>query len=984
MRRLLPRAISVALPLVLTAGATAVSGSPRPAPTAFPADRTISRDVNPPGENGFVSIFDYGSDPNAYYDESKPNFGYPVPHFVDQLDDYWKIDPAKRIFPRYKSAHFYVHHKGDSKETLSNGAVIYRDARRGIPRIFAPTAGALFYAVGAAEAEDRMTQAEIFRRAALGRLAEILGPDYASYDYERRRDTYSPAEWDTAVTRLPPYLRNVLEDFSDGFNSVLLKDLASDHAPAELVALHDWPPNSAGENDPNTGVWMWNPVDSYAIASLMIQSFGDEGGNEVGHLALACWLQKRYGRSRGRAMFLDRLWTRDGLAPSSVPGNHRLPAQRFTMPKAQRRADGCGRNGDATRAARSIAARRALIDEVTQRLNLPRWGSNAIAVGPRKSRNHNAFLYGAPQVGYNLPSLFLEQEWHAKGWQVTGLGFAGLPAIPIGHGPDYAWTTTSGQTDMVDTYVVTLDPAGARSWFRGRWVPVDRRTEHITVGPPPPGGAGIPALREGPLPSDSTPKGCPPTCVITRVVHTSSLKDRYIGHKVLMPVYAYGPKVRCPDDSKRSGCRLAYAERKSWYGREPGTIVGFLNYERLDSLAARDHLSKLREFSRLTSHIVSSHNLLYADDRGHIGYWLGGSYPLRTRGTLTQLPLNGAGSEEWGRRGHVFLPFRKQPHSVDPHRGWVDSWNNKPSNRRGFMAFDTGDDTRWGLQHHVEAISDYMKASHRLGFNGVARAGFRAAFNDTRAKWVMPIVLRALADPRSRRACGARGHSRCPMASRFAEAARALRSWFRGDNPSLGGAERMWNRHIPKHWWDDSKRWPYNTGAQALWDSWWNVGMELAFHHWFEGAPADYPGPSGNSMENGEDSFLVHALLGPWRARRLGTRAPRVDYLSRTGGFPKSRARFRRQVRHWVAQSLNDTLEWLAHPSRPPAYVTAGVQLPDPSCCAANRIRDWREDQRAHDSHDMNCFDSFSVYDAPCMPAEDKGTFAQIVEVRHR
>jgi hypothetical protein len=310
----------------------------------------------------------------------------------------------------------------------------------------------------------------------------------------------------------------------------------------------------------------------------------------------------------------------------------------------------------------------------------------------------------------------------------------------------------------------------------------------------------------------------------------------------------------------------------------------------------------------------------------------------------------------------------------------VASWNNKQSNQASFTAFDTGDSTRWGLQHHVEAIEDYLSATGRLDLPGVARAGYRAAFDDTRVKWVMPVLLGALQDPGLRSACTGSPAAYAALCPRLDEVVAALQAWYRGDDAVSGGAERTWFNGIPSPWWDQTKGWPYDNGGQALWDSWWNVAQEAVFHRWFAGSPADYPGPSGDSMENGVDPFFIHALLGPWRAAQLGTLAPRVDYLSAGGDLPATQAAFQQEVVSWAARSMNDTLAWLAAPSTArPSYVGAGVGLPDQACCRTAAIASWRENMIA--AGDMNCFGNYGVYSVPCMPWEDKGTYAQVVEV---
>src|SRR6185369_7250313 len=72
---------------------------------------------------------------------------------------------------------------------------ILRD-RWGVPHIFEHGRGGderAAYANGYAQAEDRLFEMDVLRRAATGRLAEMLGPDYLLMDEVVRRDGYTDA-----------------------------------------------------------------------------------------------------------------------------------------------------------------------------------------------------------------------------------------------------------------------------------------------------------------------------------------------------------------------------------------------------------------------------------------------------------------------------------------------------------------------------------------------------------------------------------------------------------------------------------------------------------------------------------------------------------------------------------------------------------------------------------------------------------------------
>jgi len=88
--------------------------------------------------------------------------------------------------------------EGGSKTQLNvdgETASILRDSF-GIPHIFAPSNRAVYVAYGFADAEDRLWQLEMSRRAGRGTLAELLGSSYVAADQYTRLVGYTDAELD--------------------------------------------------------------------------------------------------------------------------------------------------------------------------------------------------------------------------------------------------------------------------------------------------------------------------------------------------------------------------------------------------------------------------------------------------------------------------------------------------------------------------------------------------------------------------------------------------------------------------------------------------------------------------------------------------------------------------------------------------------------------------------------------------------------------
>ena len=164
--------LALVLPVAPRAGGAGADSTGQPKSPGFSA-------ILPPGQSGFVDLpafLQWQNDGNC------ADFG---PHYCDRLDAYlgWRWDDDSfrsrdRVDP------------GDSVETLRGGSVrIVRDAATGSPHIWGdPDPGAsgqaaadssaanLAYGVGVTEAEDRLFQMDVFRRAAQGRLCGV-GPD---------------------------------------------------------------------------------------------------------------------------------------------------------------------------------------------------------------------------------------------------------------------------------------------------------------------------------------------------------------------------------------------------------------------------------------------------------------------------------------------------------------------------------------------------------------------------------------------------------------------------------------------------------------------------------------------------------------------------------------------------------------------------------------------------------------------------------------
>ncbi|HVL89973.1 MAG TPA: penicillin acylase family protein, partial [Actinomycetota bacterium] len=542
---------------------------------------------------------------------------------------------------------------------------IVRD-RFGVPHVYGATAADVSYGAGYALAQDRLWQMHVFRMVAKGRLSHLLGSLYASNDKVIRFWTYTAAERAERFATYPADIRENLTAFVAGANAYIAEVRAD---PARKLPLE-----FAQFGEPLDD---WTLDDSLAMADYLIYTFGSGGGSEVNNLSILQQLKAKFGDEAGAAAFDDIVWTNDPDAPASIPegfdwhandSRARPEADAKTLHEDARLGmieidkvagsaagvsgltqDAIARIPVSPHVLRDIEALTALDDPFSELFI--KFGSNAQIAGPDVTDTGNTMGTAGPQVGLFVPQALTDFGLHSADGKLdaTGMTFAGAgPAVLIGRGRGYHWTTTTGASDITDTFVEKLHPENQRLYLfnpdpsdpsQARWENMKCRTEVYAIKGVQFDTQEICRTRHGPVLSWDVANG------------------------------------------------VAYAARYAWFNREGGTIEGFFRYNEARSI---------EDFATFSNLLASNHNMFYTDDQGSIGYWHPGNFPVRAPGDL-RLPFSGTGEQEW--RG--LLKAQQTPHAVyvhgdgDPNdfsRQWLANWNNKPAvdwdRENGWGAFD--------------------------------------------------------------------------------------------------------------------------------------------------------------------------------------------------------------------------------------------------------------------------------------------------------
>jgi penicillin amidase len=547
------------------------------------------------------------------------------------------------------------------------------------------------YGIGYAQAEDRLFQMEVLRRASEGTLSALLGSAYLTMDTLTLRDSETPQERAEAIaTELTPGQRAAFNQYADGVNAIIKQDQANPSLlPAGFTLTQDLP------------IAPWTTSDSLAVLILETKQVAESAGNEVGYGALARALKQRYGLDKAAAILNDVQLTRQPGTPTSVPyrGAAKLTTDGRKYTFVRRTLAGTRRQ-IAALGPTVVPADQAMLNganalaKATHALGLPTFGSNAWAIAPLHSATHHALLWGAPQVGYYVPEVLYELETQGGDFHVHGVTVPGAgPGIVIGYTPHFAWSITTAQDDQVDTYVdhIRRAPGGYQYFWRGAWQPVESRTQTIRVRAETP---SLPLVGQLPAPTYTS---YPAT--FYRTMH-GPLND----------------PTPCTVYYLDAAAGVSYCKARSFWNVELWTGVALTDINQATGLSS---------FTRAVREGVAGFNFMYADDRGNIGYWHTGRIPIRPRGVDPRLPVNGSGTEDWT----GFLSPRLWPSVVDPKQGWIASWNNKP--QRSWP--DTGDGSLWGPLQRVRQPMRLLAARRRFTLTEAWRAAERTGELDLRA-----------------------------------------------------------------------------------------------------------------------------------------------------------------------------------------------------------------------------------------------------------
>jgi penicillin amidase len=357
---------------------------------------------------------------------------------------------------------------------LSDTATVTFD-RFAIPHIAARSDADAFAALGYLHARERLWQMELFRRAAEGRLAEVLGPAAVASDrYLRTLDIPLAAERSLAI--LPPATQALLAAYVRGVNRWIAGRPRP--LPVEFQVLRFAP-------EP------WAPRQSFEIARMIALDLV----NADFELDLAR-LAAKVGRERVRELMPSYPDDAPVVLPEgaahwdTLPGDRALrrggPGRRAVPsgPAASGGAASAAAVPSVLLAARDLPTVPALAREILDGAAMSR-ASNSWVIGPAKSKSGKPILANDPHLALRAPSLWYLAAIASPGFHVVGATIPGLPAVILGHNARIAWGLTNVGVDDVDFVIERLNDDSSAVETPSGWVEMDvvRDSIHVRGAP---------------------------------------------------------------------------------------------------------------------------------------------------------------------------------------------------------------------------------------------------------------------------------------------------------------------------------------------------------------------------------------------------------------------------------------------------------------------------------------------------------------------
>ena len=498
----------------------------------------------------------------------------------------------------------------------------------GVPHIKANNEHDLYIAQGYVQAQNRMFQMEMSRRQASGTLSEVVGEEAVDQDkYFRTLGLRRAAE--KSYDLYSDEAKDVLQYFSDGINAYIQEAIDSNSLPIEFTLMGAEPEE-------------WTPLDSLTIGKYMAFDLGGHWERQ----AFNYYIMNRFPDEKALELFPEY--------PEEKPviiGEEEIDI--------------------------ASSFEKAVIPHEFN-------GSNNWAVSGDKTESGMPLLADDPHLGLATPSIWLQMVLETDDLNVSGVIFAGIPGIILGHNDHVAWGVTNVGPDVQQLYIEERNPDNRNEFlFEDKWEEAEVIDEPIKV------------------------------------------KDQEtIDYEVVET--RHGPVIS--EFAEDSGKKEVLSLR--WTALDPTT--------ELEAILEFNKATNWEEFEKgLEKFLAPAQNFVFAAKDGTIAYKANGNIPIYDSSEDALLPLPGWEKDtEW--KG--FIPFDKLPKVVNPDKGFIATANNKIVGED----YPYHISNVWAQPYRYERIAEVLEASDELTIEDMK--ALQMDMTNLQAREFVPIFSDVLSD----------------------------------------------------------------------------------------------------------------------------------------------------------------------------------------------------------------------------------------------
>ncbi len=294
-------------------------------------------------------------------------------------------------------------------EYLTNKVEIFRD-ENGIPFINASNENDAAFALGYVHAQDRLFQMDLLRRAAEGRLSEIIGSKTLQFDIMFKTIGLDRIASQT-IKQTDKKLSDFLIAYSNGVNQFINE--SKGNLPFEFDALHYEP-------------YPWKPEHCIILSKFFAWELNISWWTD---LAFSNLIQK-LGEEKVTEILPDYPENAPLVIPSSI------------------------------KASQSISLGLMETDQAFRKFisfNGTHIGSNNWVVNGNLSASGKTIIANDPHLFLQAPGIWYIAVINCKDWNSSGVTLPGTPFITIGKNNFISWVLTNVMADDSDFYIEKID-----------------------------------------------------------------------------------------------------------------------------------------------------------------------------------------------------------------------------------------------------------------------------------------------------------------------------------------------------------------------------------------------------------------------------------------------------------------------------------------------------------------------------------------------